>query len=64
MKSLDASFGEDRLETSILVLIDDEYANARVLLRLQRVQEAPELFDSPHGRHDEVERRKLVPHGP
>jgi len=64
VKSIDASLGEDRLETSVLVLVDDERANPRILLCLEGVEEPLELVDAAYRRDDEVERRKLVPHGP
>jgi len=61
---LQASVGEDRFEASVLVLIDDEDANAWVRLAFDRVEQASELLHPSHRRDDEVERRKLPRHGP
>jgi hypothetical protein len=60
----DASVREDGLQASVFVLIDDEDTNARVLLGFDRIEQASELFHTPHRRDDEVERRKLPRHGP
>ena len=64
MAYLEASPGEDVLQAFVLVLIGDEDTNALVLLGLDRIEQASELFHTPHRRDNEVERRKLPRHGP
>ncbi len=48
----------------VVVLVDDDDPQRRIVLRLQRVEEATELVRPPDRRDDEVERRKLPRHGP
>jgi hypothetical protein len=53
-----------RVQAVVRVLIHEEDAQRRVVLRLDRVEEARELRDAAHRRDDEVERRGLPGHGP
>ncbi len=48
----------------VVVLVDDDDPQRRVVLSLERVEEATELVRPSDRRDDEVERRKLPRHGP
>ena len=48
----------------VVILVDDDNPQRRVVLSLQRVEEATERVRSSDRRDDEVERRKLPRHGP
>ncbi len=50
--------------TPVLVLVDDEHAYVRVLLRLDRVEQPSELVAAAHRRDDQVERREPLRHAP
>jgi hypothetical protein len=60
---LDRRGGKDRLEALVLVLVDREHADVRVLLCGDRVEEDRQLVRPPDRRDDEVERRKVPRHG-
>ena len=55
---------EEICGAQVVVLVDDDNPQGRVVLSLQRVEEATELVRSSDRRDDEVERRKLPRHGP
>ena len=55
---------EEIVGAQVVVLVDDDNPQGRVVLSLQRVEEATELVRSSDRRDDEVERRKLPRHGP
>jgi hypothetical protein len=63
---LDAQPGpcEDRLETLVIVLVDEDHPQTGVLLRFERVEEPHQFVRAVDRRHDQVERRKLARHGP
>jgi len=63
-RDLEPPFHLDPLDPVVVVLVDNENPQGRVVLGLQRVEEATELVRSPDRRDDEVERRKLPRHGP
>ena len=52
-----AAGGKDGIEPRVVVLVDHDHAQRRVLLRLQRIEQPRELVDSAHRRDDQVERR-------
>ena len=46
---------QDRLESIVLVLVDEQYAKIAMRLQVQRGKQALELADAVDGRDDEVE---------
>jgi len=45
---------QDRLESIVIVLVDEQHAKGAMRLRLQRGKQALELADTADGRDDEV----------
>ncbi len=64
MEYLEARVLERRSQGVVGVLIDDDYAELPVRLELERREQVIELVDAADRRDDEVERRKLLRHGP
>ncbi len=57
MEHLQAAAREYGIEPRVAVLIDNDHSQRLVLLRFQRIEQAPELLDSANRRDDQVERR-------
>ncbi len=64
MEDLQPGGLDDRVESVIGVLVDEDQSKALVRLELECGQEVLELLHASDRRDDEVERRKLLVHAP